>query len=231
MSVATLTSADVHLRDAVVRQLDWDPEVDASGIGVAVKDGVVTLTGMVDSCLGKTSAERVVQRVRGVRAVANDLVVRVKSACTDTDLARDAADALRLRAGLRNRVQAAVQNGQVTLTGTVAWLFEKRQAEDAVRSIRGVLGVLNHIAVKQSAAVHDLQRRIVAALHRNADVDAHQVSVTVEDDRVTLDGCVSSWMQREAAEHAASSAPGITSVANRIAIVPREPTERADEIC
>jgi osmotically-inducible protein OsmY len=231
MSVATLTPADVHLRDAVVRQLDWDPEVDASDVGVSARDGIVTLTGRVDSCLAKTSAERVVQRVRGVRGIANDLVVRVRSARTDTDLARDAADALRLRGGLRNRVQATVQNGQVTLTGSVAWLFEKRQAEDTVRNIHGVLGVLNHIGVKKTAAMHDLQRRIVGALHRNADVDAHHISVTVEDDTVILDGRVTSWMQREAAEHAAGSAPGITSVVNRIAIVPPEPAEQVDEIC
>ena len=230
MSVATLTPADVHLRDTVVRQLDWDPEVDASDIGVTARDGIVTLTGVVDSFLARTSAERVVQRVRGVRAVANDVVVRVRSARTDTDLARDAADALRLRAGLHNRVQATVHRGQVTLTGSVGWLFEKRQAEDAVRSIDGLLGVLNHITVRPSAAMHDLHRRITGALHRNADVDAHQIAVTVDGDKVVLDGRVSSWMQREAAECAAASAPGITNVINRIVVVPQEPVE-ADEIC
>lgn len=231
MTLATLTPTDVRLREAVVRQLDWDPEVDASGIGVTAKDGVVTLTGFIDSYMGKVAAERVVQRVRGVRAIANDVVVHLQTARTDTDLARDTADVLRLHAGLGHEIQASVHNGMVTLNGTVAWLFQKRQAEDAVRHIPGVLGVLDHVTVRQSAAVRDMQRRIVGALHRHADIDAHHIAVAVDDDKVVLDGTVSSWMQREAAEQAAGAAPGIKQVVNRIVVVPHEPREPVDDMC
>lgn len=230
MTVATLTPTDVRLRDAVIRQLDWDPEVDASGIGVTAKDGVVTLTGVVDSYSGKVAAGRVVGRVRGVRAIANELTVHLRLARTDTDLARDAADALRLRAALGDQIQAAVQNGIVTLTGTVAWLFQKRQAEDAIRHITGVLGVLDRVTVQRSAAVRDLQRRIVSALHRRADIDAHQITVVVEDDKVVLDGTVSSWPERDAAEQAVGAAPGIREVVNRIVVVPRGSLEAAGDI-
>lgn len=149
MSVGTLTTADVHLRETIVRQLDRDPEVDASAIGVATRDGIVTLTGAVESCGDRSTAERVVQRVQGVRGVANDLTVRVKSARTDTDLARGAADAVARWDGVRS----TVHKGQVTLTGTVASVTQKREAERAVRQIHGVLGVLNDIAIVEREPV------------------------------------------------------------------------------
>jgi osmotically-inducible protein OsmY len=161
--------------------------------------------------------------VRGVSAVANDIVVRLVVEHTDTDIAREAVQALRLITAGAEHVQATVHNGHVTLTGTVEWLFQKQQAEKAVRHIRGLLGVFNHITVRPKAAQRDVQRRIVRALHRTADIDAQHISVSVKDDVVILRGTVTSWMQRDAVERAAGSAPGITRLDNQITVVPAEP--------
>jgi osmotically-inducible protein OsmY len=235
MTTASLTGTDVRLRNAIIRQLDWDPEVDDSAVGVAARDGTVTLTGFIDSYAGKLAAERAVKRVRGVRAVANDIVVRVKVDRTDADIASEAARALKLRPDVCESVQAAVHNGHVTLTGKVEWLVQKERAEEAVRHIHGVRGVLNHIAVSPKSAQRNVRRRIIQALHRNADLDARQIDVAIdEDDGVILTGTVGSWSQRDAAERAAGSAPGIRRVDNRIIVSPPEPyelDESVDEIC
>ena len=220
MTTATLVSDDLRIRNAVMHQLEWDPEVDASEIGVTAREGAVTLTGFIDSYDGKLAAERCAKRVRGVRAVANDVQVRLKLARNDAELARDAAFALNLRASVPRTVKAIVHNGRITLTGAVDWMFQKTQAEKLVRHIPGVVGVFNHIEVLPRAAVRDIQKRIVHALHRSADVNARQVEVKVDGDVATLTGTVGSWLQREAAERAAGAAPGITRVDNRITIVP-----------
>ena len=234
MTTASLTGTDVRLREAIIRQLDWDPDVDDSAIGVSAKDGVVTLTGFIDSYAGKLAAERAVKHVRGVRAVANDIVVRLKVDRTDADIAADAARALKLRPGIPESVQATVHNGRVTLTGRVEWLLQKEHAEDAVRHVRGIHGVLNHIDVSPKTTQRDVRRRIVQALHRNADIDARHITVAVNDDAVTLSGAVASWSQREAAERAAGSAQGIRRVENQIIVEPLEPyefDEPTDDIC
>jgi osmotically-inducible protein OsmY len=233
MTTAALTGADVRLRDSVIRELDWDSEVDDSAIGAAAKDGVVTLTGFIDSYAGKLAAERVVKRVRGVRAVANDIIVRLKSVVTDTDIAAAAALALKVRPGIPPNVQATVHNGHVTLTGHVEWLHQKEQAEVAVRHTMGVRSVVNQISVAPKPVQRDVQRRIMQSLHRNADLDARHIDVVVAGDVVTLTGTVSSWSQYEAAERGAGSAPGIRVVANQIRVVPPEPHEfePPDEIC
>ena len=220
MTTATLVSEDLRVRNAVMRQLEWDPEVDASEIGVAAQKGAVTLTGYVSSYGAKLAAERCAKRVRGVRAVANDIAVRLKLPRTDAELARDAAFALNLRDSVPRTVKAAVHNGHLTLTGDVDWMFQKTQAEKLVRYIPGVVGVMNYIVVKPKAGGRDIQKRIVHALHRSADVNAKQIEVKVDGDIVRLTGTVGSWLQREAAERAAGSAPGITHVDNRITIVP-----------
>jgi osmotically-inducible protein OsmY len=220
-----LTGADVRLRDTVIRELDWDPEVDDSAVGVTAREGVVTLTGFIDSYAAKLMAERVAKRVRGVRAVANDIIVRLKVAVTDTDIAAAAALALKVMPGIPPNIQAAVHNGHVTLTGHVEWLHQKQQAEAAVQHVGGVRSVLNHIEVTPKTAQRDVRRRIIQSLHRNADLDARQIEVAVAGDIVTLTGTVGSWSQREAAERGAGSAPGIRQVDNEIRVVPREPHE------
>jgi osmotically-inducible protein OsmY len=220
MTTATLVSEDLRLRNAVMHQLEWDPEVDASEIGVAARNGAVTLTGFIGTYSGKLAAERCAKRVRGVRAVANDIAVRLKLPRTDAEIARDAAFALNLRDSVPRAVKATVHNGHITLTGAVDWMFQRTQAEKLVRHIPGVIGVMNHIEVMPTAAGRDIQKRIVHALHLSADVNAKQIEVKVDGDAVMLTGTVGSWLQREAAERAAGSAPGVRQVDNRILIVP-----------
>jgi osmotically-inducible protein OsmY len=234
MTTASLTGTDVRLRDAIIRQLDWDPEVDDSAVGVAAKDGIVTLTGFIDSYAGKLAAERAVKHVRGVRAVANDIVVRVKVDRTDADIAADAVRALKLHPGIPESIQAVVHNGHVSLTGKVEWLVQRERAEDVVRHIRSVRGVQNHIDVSPKTTQRDVRRRIVQALHRNADLDARHIDVAIgDDDAVILTGTVRSWSERDAAERATGSAPGIRRVDNRIIVEPAEPhgVEPPDELC
>lgn len=233
MATVGFTEADIRIRDAVMRTLEWDPDVDASAIGVAAHDGAVTLTGYIDTYAGKLGAERAAKRVHGVRAVANDLDVRLKVGRTDADIAEDAARALTLRSTIPETVQAAVHDASLTLTGTVPRLTIKKDAEMAVRHIAGVRTVRNHIHVVSPVTVGDVRRHIVRALHESADVDARHVSVSVAGDVATLTGTVSTWLQRQAAERAASHAPGIARVINEIAVEPAADRqwEPIDEMC
>jgi osmotically-inducible protein OsmY len=216
-----------------MRQLDWDPEVDASAVGVAAKAGTVTLTGFIDTYSGKLAAERAAKRVHGVRAVANDIEVRLRLERTDADIAQDAARALELRSMIPETVQAVLHHGHLTLTGNVEWLYQKESAEMAVRHIRGVRGVLNHITVVPRAAVPDVRHRIGRALHQNADVDARHITVTVSGNTATLTGTVGTWLQRDSAERAAANSPGIAHVDNRIVVqsLHDAKTDDWDEIC
>jgi len=233
MTIATLKDTDVRVRDAVLHQLDWDPAVDASAIGVVAKDGAVTLTGYIDSYAGKLAAERAAKRVRGVRGVANDIEVRLKLERTDADITADVVRALELHSTIPESVQAAVHRGYVTLTGVADWMYQKHDAERAVRHVRGVRGVLNYITIAPRALERDVRHRIVEALHRNADVDARHITVNIAGDRATLMGSVGTWLQRNTAERAAADAPGIRGVDNRIVVEPEmSPAgEPADEIC
>jgi osmotically-inducible protein OsmY len=228
MSTATLSNLDLQVRDRVLHQLEWDPEVDASGVGVTAKNGVVTLTGSIDTYSGKLAAERAAKRVRGVRGVANDIDVRLKLGRSDADIAQDAVRALDLRGTVPATVQAVVHDGHVTLTGKARWLYQARDAEKAVRHIKGVRGVFNHIEVAGGELARDVRHRIVQALHRSADLEARQVSITVQGGVATLAGAVTTWHQREMAEQAAANAPGIVRVQNEIRV---EPSETVDEIC
>ena len=229
MTTASLSETDVRVRDAVMRQLDWDPEVDASAVGVAAKDGTVTLSGFVDNYRGKLAAERAAKRVRGVRGVANDIEVRLKHQRVDPDIAADVVRGLRLCFSIPQTVQAAVHNGFVTLTGQVDWIYQRREAEQLARRSRGVRGVLNHIVRKPKAIERDVRHRIVEALHRNANIDARHITVSVEGDRAILSGTAGTWLQRESAERAAADAPGIAQVENRILVEPVR--DEVDEIC
>jgi osmotically-inducible protein OsmY len=235
MRTATLTNQDLRIQDAVLRQLDWDPQVDAAAVGVTAKNHAVTLTGYVDTYAGKLAAERAAKRVHGVRAVANEIEVRLKLARTDSDLAADAACALELRTSIPDTVQAAVHNGRVTLTGKVDWLYQKRQAEKAVGYITGVRGVMNHISVVPCGSEQDLRRRIAQTVHANADIDARHINVTVAGGRATLTGTVRTWLQRNAVEQAVADAPGVTDVDNCLLVETPEveppQVESPDEMC
>jgi osmotically-inducible protein OsmY len=232
MTTATLTDTDVRLRDAVMRQLEWDPEVDASAIGVAAHRGTVTLTGYVNTYSGKLEAERAAKRVHGCRAVANEIEVRLKVGRTDVDIAEDAVRALVLR-DVPPTVQAAVHGGYVTLTGVVPWIFQRLNAAGAVRHLPGVKGLHNHIVVEPLAVPADVRPRIVRALHLNADVDARHIDVRVSGHTVTLSGVVATWLQHDAAERAAAGAPGIANVENQIVVESFHDAKSADvdDIC
>jgi osmotically-inducible protein OsmY len=218
VTTATLTETDIRVRDAVRRQLDWDPEVDASAVGVTARQGAVTLTGFIDTYAGKLAAERVAKGVHGVRAVANDIDVRLRLERTDADIAQDVVRALQLRSSVPESVQAAVHNGHVTLTGKTTWLYQKAGAAAAVKHIRGVRGIVNYIALDAGSEARDVGHRITAALHRTADVDARHIIVTVTGDTATLSGAVGTWLQRDCAERAAMAAPGIAHVDNQIQV-------------
>jgi osmotically-inducible protein OsmY len=220
MTTATLTRTDREIQADVLAELGWDSSVPASEIGVAVKDGVVTLTGTVDTYLKKWKAEEDAHKVRGVIAVANDITVRVIGERTDTDIAAAAVHALKWNTSVPvERIQVTVENGWLTLKGEVEWQFQKQEVERVVRRLWGVKGVSNLIIVKPLASPTDLKKKIEDALLRSAEVDAKSITVEVQGSKAILKGKVRSWAERQEAERTAWLAPGITSVDNQISLV------------
>jgi osmotically-inducible protein OsmY len=218
---AKISSADVDLRERVERQLDWEPEVTSTNIGVGAKDGVVTLTGFVDSYAEKMAAERVAKRTYGVKAIANDLNVKPKFMKTDSEIAADALKALETRANVPDeKIKLTVKNGWVTLEGNVDWYFQKNASELAVKYLQGVKGVSDDIKVKPQVSTTEVRHKIEEALKRNAEVDARRITVSSTDGKVMLWGNVRSWMEKDEAETAAWAAPGVNQVQNNISIVP-----------
>ena len=219
MAVATAIRTDEEIQRDVLAELKWDAQIQPNDIGVSVKDGVVTLTGWVDSYLKKWSAEEAAHRVAGVRAVANDLEVRLATERTDADIAAAAVRALEWDAAIPNdRIQVTVSKGWVTLRGEVEWQFQRQEAERVVRRLTGVKGVTNHITVKPHATPSEIKKKIEDALVRNAEVDASRIKVEVQGSKAVLKGTVRSWTEREEAERAAWLAPGIEAVDNRIEV-------------
>jgi osmotically-inducible protein OsmY len=221
--MAISTRSDEEIQRDVLEELKWDPRVQVNEIGVAVKDGIVTLTGWVDSYMKKLAAEEAAHRVRGVRAVVNNIEVRLPGAAerTDLDLARAVIDALRWDAGIpADKIDVTVSKGWVTLKGEVEYGFQKRDAEHAVSRISGVKGVINLITVRPQPLKEDLKQRIEQALLRNAETDARNIQVEVQGSKVILRGTVRSYAEKKAAEDTAWTAPGITEVENRIVVEP-----------
>jgi osmotically-inducible protein OsmY len=221
--MAISTRTDEQIQTDVLEELKWDTRVRPNEIGVAVKDGIVTLTGWVDSYLKKMAAEEAAHRVPGVKAVANDIEVRLPGFAerTDTDLAAAVLNALRWDAAIpTGKVDVTVSQGWVTLKGEVEYAFQKRDAERAVRRLSGVKGVSNLIMVKPQVFPSDLKQQIERALVRNAETDARNITIEVEGSKIILRGTVRSYAEKQAAEETAWSAPGVTEVENRIVISP-----------
>ena len=216
----TLTTQEQRLRDSVLRQLELDPQFDASRVGATATDGIVTLSGYVDTYAAKLAAERCVRRVYGVQGVANELQVALAEERIDPDLVKDAIGALKNRVDVPPGVEVTVRNGVISLGGSVPWYYQKVAAERAVKYLRGVRGVINHITIKPMASPRDVQHRITESLHRFADIDARRIRVEADGRAVTLTGNVRSWAERMEAERAAWTVPGVAQVRNLIGIIP-----------
>jgi osmotically-inducible protein OsmY len=215
------TMKDAQLQQDVQNELNWDPSLHAEQIGVAVKDGVVTLSGMLTSYAEKLSAEKAAKRVRGVCAVAEDIEVKVATSMkrNDTEIARAAVDALTWNVEVpQERIKLKVEDGWVTLEGEVDWAYQRTAALRAVSNMIGVRGVTNLISLKRRVETAEIQRRINEAFRRNAELEAEKIRIETADGKVKLYGKVHSWQQHDEATQIAWSAPGVMNVEDHLTI-------------
>src|ERR1700704_1633134 len=216
-----MMKSDSELERDVKKELQWNPDLDASDIAVSARNGAVTLTGFVRSYPDKYEAETAAKRVAGAIAVANDIEVRIPSIHQrpDPDIARDAAAAIKNYLPISyEQIKAVVREGWVTLEGEVEWQYQKQAAETAVSPLQGVKGVSNSIKIKPRVKPYDIKRKIQEAFRRNAEVDANQIIIETDGSEVVLKGKVRSWVEREEAERVAWRAPGVTKVEDHIVI-------------
>jgi len=221
MAIATEIRSDEQIQKDVLAELKWEPRVQSTEIGVAVKNGIVTLTGFVNSYTKRWGAEEAAHRVRGVKAVANEIEVKLTGAGerTDTDIAAAAVRALEWDAAVSiDKLDVTVSKGWVTLKGEVEWQYQKQDAERVVHRMMGVRGVTNLITVKPRLEPSELKQKIERALVRSAETDAQHITVEVNGTKVILKGTVRAYAEKKEAERVAWSAPGVSSVDNRITI-------------
>jgi osmotically-inducible protein OsmY len=219
MKWAEFMKTDTQLRHDVEHELEWDPSVDAGHIGGTASDGVITLTGEVNTYAERWNAERATERVAGVCAVANEIEIRTDGEHNDTDIAKAAVDSFLWNAALpRGRVMVQVSKGWVTMSGELTTDYLRRSAEKSVRYLRGVTGVTDLITVKPNVEAKDLKRKIDDSIKRHAALDAERIVVNVDDGEVTLGGTVRSWAERHDAERTAWAGPGVRSVTNDLKV-------------
>lgn len=212
---------DKVLRQNIIDELDFEPSINAANIGVTVEKGVVTLSGHVGSYVEKIAAERLVEKVKGVRAIAQEIEVRYpdQPKRSDDEIAQRALNILHWSVHVpEGAIHVKVQKGWITLTGTVEWQYQRHAAESAVRKLTGIVGVSNLIEINPRVQADDIRRKIVDSLKRNAEIEADSIRVVVEDDKVTLEGKVKAWYERNLAERAAWAAPGVKEVEDRLTI-------------
>ena len=213
--------SDMEIRRDVESELQWDPSIDDRKIGVIVNDGVVTLTGETGHFAARWAAEDIAKRIVGVRAIANEIQVKIPLAGmrSDVDIADAAANALRWHVAMgTSDVKPVVKDAWVTLSGKVQWGFQKTAAESAVRNLMGVKGVTNDINVASPVRAGDVKTRIEDAFRRHALLDSRDIEVKVDRSTVTLKGHVHTWQEHEDAARAAWAAPGVAHVENRLLI-------------
>lgn len=212
---------DADIRRDVESELQWDPSIDDRKIGVIVNNGVVTLTGEVVHFAGKLAAEDIAKRVSGVRAIANDLQVQIplSGMRSDTDIAQAAVNALRWHVSMGGtQIKPIVKDGWITLSGNVNWGFQRTSAENAVRYLMGVKGVINSITVASAIRPADVKQKIEDAFKRHAVLEAKDIEVKVDSSTVTLKGHVHTWQEHDDAARAAWAAPGVANVENRLSV-------------
>jgi osmotically-inducible protein OsmY len=211
---------DKALKKIVEAELGWEPSIDAADIGVTAEDGIIRLTGRVATYAQKVAAEAVVKRVKGVRGYVEDLEIHAFAPSnSDEGLAGRVANVLDWDATIPDgAVKVKVEQGYVTLTGQVDWQYQRSAAEQVVRPLQGVRGVGNQIQVKPHIQASDVKRRIEAALDRQAELEASKISITVEGDKVRLDGKVRAWFEKDIIERAAWAAPGVRTVEDHVSV-------------
>lgn len=211
---------DKALKNLVVDELEWEPSLDAADIGVTVENGIVRLVGHVASYAQKMTAETAVKRIKGVRGYVESLDVRLTARTfSDEGIANAVANLLEWDVTVpKDAIKVKVENGLVTLTGEVKWAYQRQAAEQSIRRLQGVRGVVNAITVKPQAQASDIKRRIEAALERQAELESDKIHVTVDGDKVKLDGKVRAWFERDIIERAAWAAPGVRSVDDRVTV-------------
>ena len=215
--------SDIDIKRDVEAELRWNPDIDATDIAVSVKDGVVTLSGFVRSYAQKFEAEQTAKRVNGVRAVANDIEVRLPifNRRPDPEIARDAVEEIEKNLPYASdHIGVVVRDGWVTLEGSVEWNYQRERAEQVVRRVRGVKGVTNLIELQPRVPPVEVKHKIEQAFRRSAELDANRITVETEGGVVTLRGTVSSWAERQEAERVAWTTPGVVRVNNLITISP-----------
>jgi len=211
---------DKALRLDIIDELDFEPSIHSQDIGVAVSNGVVTLTGHVHSYAEKLAVERTVGRLKGVKAVAMDMEVRLPSSpkTSDDEVAKRCVDILKWNVWTSESIQVKVEHGWVTLSGSVDWAYQRQAAERAIHALSGVRGVSNLIAIKPAIHPEDVSSAIEKAFLRNAELESDQIRVQATAGQIVLEGNVKTWHERQIAEQAAWSAPGVTSVDDRIRV-------------